>query len=201
MLNFIWGGMIAVSILYSFFAGTSNEVTDALFKGAQGGVELVLSLTGMLCFWSGMMEIAEKAGITAMLAKLFAPVLKRIFKDIDPDSKAFHFISMNISANLLGLGNAATPLGISAMKEMQRKNPDRTAAGNSMVLFIVMNTASLQIIPTTLLTLRSNYGSSDPYSVLPCIWISSLGALLCGIFLAALLNAKTTRLKLSSAEE
>lgn len=190
MMNVIWGAIIAVSIVYSFFAHTTEQVSDAVFKGAQSAVELSISMAGMLCFWSGMMEIAEKSGVTKLISKFFSPVLGRIMPDIDKNSKAFHCISMNISANLLGLGNAATPFGINAMKEMKRLNSDSSYISDSMLVFVVMNTASLQILPTTLLTLRSACNSAAPYEILPCIWLSSSLALVFGVTLALILNKR-----------
>lgn len=192
MLNYIWGIMIVISIVYSLIAGTSQDVTASLFNSADSAVNLVISMAGMICFWTGIMEIAEKSGITNILAKIFSPVLRRLFRDINPNSKAFHYICMNISANLLGLGNAATPFGLSAMKEMQKENTqkNKSIATPSMILFIVMNTSSIQIIPTTLLTLRMNYSSDAPYEVMPCIWITSLISLLVGIILVTMWNYK-----------
>lgn len=192
MLNYIWGIMIVISIVYSFFAGTSQNVTASLFNSAESAVNLVISMAGMICFWTGIMEIAEKSGITNIIAKIFSPVLRRLFRDISPNSKAFHYICMNISANLLGLGNAATPFGLSAMQEMKKQNKanNKLTATPSMILFIVMNTSSIQIIPTTLLTLRMNYSSNAPYEVMPCIWITSIISLLVGIILVTLWNYK-----------
>ena len=133
--------------------------------------------------WSGIMAIAKDAGLTEKLSRLFAPMLKKLFPDIDEHSDAFSYISMNISANLLGLGNAATPLGISAMRELKNTSQSNIAT-DSMVTFVVMNTASIQLLPTTVAVLRRSYGSASPFDVIFCVWISSAAALAVGLCIA-----------------
>ncbi len=187
MMNYIWAGMIFLSLVFSLFTGNTQEVSQSLISGAGEAVELLLSILGVLCFWSGIMEIAKRAKITDMLAMIFAPVLSPLFPCVDKSSEAMHCISLNISANLLGLGNAATPFGLQAMKELQKLNPIRDRASDSQVVFVVMNTASLQLLPTTLCAYRASFGSESPFEVIPCVWLSSAVALLVGITVAKVL--------------
>ena len=184
MMNYIWAGMIILSLLFAFVTGNTEEVSQSLISGAGEAVELLLSIIGVLCFWSGIMEIAKRARITDMLARVFAPVLSPLFPCVDKNSEAMHYISLNISANLLGLGNAATPFGIQAMKELQKLNPIRDRASDSQLVFVVMNTASIQLLPTTLCAYRASFGSESPFEIIPCVWLTSALALVTGVTIA-----------------
>ncbi len=184
MMNYIWAGMIILSLLFAFVTGNTKEVSQSLISGAGEAVELLLSIIGVLCFWSGIMEIAKRARITDMLARVFAPVLSPLFPCVDKNSEAMHYISLNISANLLGLGNAATPFGIQAMKELQKLNPIRDRASDSQLVFVVMNTASIQLLPTTLCAYRASFGSESPFEIIPCVWLTSALALVTGVTIA-----------------
>lgn len=186
MLNYIWGIMIALSVVFAFFTGNTTNLSEGIMNGAEKAVSLLITLFGVMVFWSGIMKIAEKSGLTAQLVKLLSPVLKKIFPDIDENSTAFQCMCMNISANLIGVGNAATPFGLRAMSELQRKNPHKDTATDSMVVFVVMNTASMQLIPATVGYLRQSYGSHEPFSIIPAVLITSATAL--GV---ALLVSKT----------
>ncbi len=190
MLNYIWGALILVSIVCAIATGRVNELSNSITDGAASAISLVISLCGMMCFFSGLMKIADKSGITKVLARVFSPVLSRLFPEYKKESPAFKAICMNITANLLGLGNAATPFGIRAMKLMNEQNSTRGIASNSMVTFVVMNTASLQLIPTMMSAMRSKYGAGDPFDVLPAIWMSSVCALLVGVFVAKVMELK-----------
>lgn len=187
MMNWIWAGMIVLSLIFSVVTGNTKAVSESLVSGAGEAVELLLSILGILCFWSGIMEIAKRAKITDTLAKVFAPLLSPLYSDVDKNSEAMHYISLNISANLLGLGNAATPFGLQAMKELQKFNPVRDRASDSQLIFVVMNTASLQLIPTTLCAYRASFGSEKPFEVIPCVWLCSAVALFVGITVAKVL--------------
>lgn len=173
MLNKIWCGMMLVSIVVAFATGRTQELTAAMNEGAQAAVTLSVSMLGMMCAWTGIMHMAEQAGFVNKLAKLFSPVIRRLFPDFAEEPSVQNKMAMNFSANLLGLGNAATPLGIAAMKEMTRLHPGDTPCRGTM-LFVVINTASLQLIPTYAATLRGNYGSANPYDILPAVWMVSL---------------------------
>lgn len=183
MLSYLFAGMILLSLVFAVVTGNAAALSASVLDSASEAVTLLIKLCGGLCMWSGVMAIAKDVGLTEKLSKLFSPVLKKLFPDVDADSDAFTFISMNISANLLGLGNAATPLGLSAMKELRQTSLNDTAT-DSMVTFVVMNTASLQLIPTTVAVLRRSYGSTAPFDVIFCVWISSAIALAVGLTVA-----------------
>ena len=188
MINYLWGIMIVFSIICSIITGNTQELSSGLMNGAEKAVNLLITLFGVMVFWSGIMKVAEKSGLTSLLVKLLSPMLKKLFPDLDKESVAFQSICMNISANLMGVGNAATPFGLKAMKEMQRKNLRKDTATDSMVVFVVMNTASMQLIPATLGYLRQSYGSTAPFSIIPCVIISSAVALAVALVLATTFN-------------
>lgn len=190
MMNYIWSGMIVLSLVFSLFTGRAQELSQALIEGANSAVELILSVLGVMCFWSGMMEIGKRSGLTSALSRVLRPVLKRLFPDVDEKSEAMNCISLNISANLLGLGNAATPFGLKAMQELKRQSSEGDRATDSMLLFVVMNTASIQLLPTTIGAYRVQFGSENPFDILPCVWVTSLLALLVGITVAKVFSEK-----------
>lgn len=190
MLNFIWAFMMLISFIFAIISGKMQALSSSVLSGANSAVELLISIIGILCFWSGMMEIADKSGITRFLSKIFSPMLSKLFKNVDKDSSAMRYISLNISANLLGLGNAATPFGLSAMKELKTLNHNKGEASDDMLLFVVLNTASLQLVPTTLCAYRQSYGSSAPYEIIPAVWLTSLCALTVGVTVAKVFSKR-----------
>lgn len=192
MMNYIWGFLMLISVLCAFVTGRTAELSAAVLNGAAEAVQLVFTMLGMMCLWTGLMKIADTGGLTSLLAKLFAPVMRRLFPEYKADSPAVKAICMNVTANLLGLGNAATPMGIAAMKEMQKTNPYPEKANNSMAMFVVLNTASLQLMPTTLSVLRARHGAASPFDVVPAIWVTSIAALLAGVAAAKLLEKRNT---------
>lgn len=187
-MDYIWGGMILLSLVFGACNGRMQEVSDAVFSGAGQGVEVCIALLGAMCFWSGLMKIADRSGITIFIGRLCRPIIRVLFPTLEKNSPAAGAMSLNFAANILGLGNAATPLGLKAMKCLQAENPRKDVASDNMLMFVVINTASLQIIPTTVATLRVKYGSVNPLDIMPAIWIASIGALLVGVLLAKLLN-------------
>lgn len=187
MMSYVFGVMIAFSFLFSAVTGTLPALSEGILSSAGDAVQLLITISGMLCMWSGFMRIAKDCGLIEQLSGFFAPLLRRLYPDVDVNSDAFRYISMNISANLLGLGNAATPLGISAMREL-KKHSDSDTATDSMVTFVLMNTASIQLIPTTVAALRKSYGSQQPFDVLLCVWITSVAALAAGLFSSSMLK-------------
>lgn len=188
MLNFVWGGLIIVSVIAALLLGNTDELSAALINSGSSSIELILTMAGIMCLWSGIMKIAEESGYTRAISKVFAPLLKPLFPNLDKKSEAFQSITMNITANLLGLGNAATPFGLKAMKELHTLNNHSDKASDEMVIFVVMNTASLQLLPTTLATLRQTYGSEAPFEVVTAIWISSATALAVALIVACTFN-------------
>lgn len=188
MLNFVWSGLVIISIICSVFLGNTEDLSKALVDSGASSIELIITMAGIICLWTGIMKIAVESGLTSVFAKVFSPLLRPLFPNLDKDSDAFKSISMNISANLLGLGNAATPFGLKAMEQLHTLNNQTDTASNEMVIFVVMNTASLQLLPTTLASLRQSYGSSAPFEIIVPVWISSACALTAALICACTLN-------------
>lgn len=193
MMSYVIFAMMALSILCGALAGRMELVSNAILSGCGEGVSLALSLAGTLCLWSGIMKIAEQSGLTEKISLAFRPLTRRLFPSIPPDSRAMGAITMNLSANLLGLGNAATPLGITAMTELERQAGFPQEATLDMVTFVVLNTASLQLLPTTNAYLRLAAGSANPMEILPAVWISSTVSISIGVLFTRLLNRRQRR--------
>ena len=180
-MAWIWTGMAVLSILCGLATGRGDLVAAAAVEGAQAAVELCVSIAGMLCLWTGIMEIMRRSGLAEGLSRLLRPVLSVLFPQVSGDRGVMDSISANVSANLLGLGNAATPLGIEAVRRMERKSPG--TASDAMCMLVVCNTASIQLIPTTVASVRAAAGSSSPFDILPAVWLAS--ALSVGVGIAA----------------
>ena len=195
MMNYVWPVLIGFSFLASLLTGNLSELSTSVVDAAQSAVELLLRLLAMMCLWSGVMEIAEQAGITKIFSKLLSPVLRLIFPRLKNEKNALEAISMNISANILGIGNAATPLGIEAMRRLQEINGNTAIASDEMVVFVVMNTAALRLIPTTVATLRAQHGSANPMEILPATILTSVAALFVAISSAKLGNSLSNHRK------
>lgn len=180
MLNIVWIILVVLSSAFIMVCGKA-DFTLVLQSGIESATELSLSLIGIMAFWGGFMEIAEQSGITEIFSKILSPIIKPIFPELKNDQSSRRAISMNITANLLGLGNAATPLGVEAMRRMNENNPDKSRATDSMATFVVINTASVQLVPVTTAVLRAKYGSEEPMAILPAVLASSLAALLVGL--------------------
>lgn len=180
-MNYIFPIMVTSSLIFAFFNGTVNETVQACFDGASKSVEMVLSFAGIMCMWSGFLKIAESGGAMKVMAKLISPVSKFIFPKLNKDSKAMQYITANISANLLGVGNAATPAGIKAMDELDKINSEPDCASDEMSIFTVINTASLQLVPTTVIALRAAAGSQNPQMIVPAVVVSSLVSVICAV--------------------
>ena len=184
-MAWIWTGMVALSVLCGLAGGRAEAVTAAALEGAQGAVELCISMAGMLCLWMGVMEIMRRSGLTEKLSRLLPPVLRLLFPQEAGDRAVMDSISANISANLLGLGNAATPLGIEAVRRMGRKSPG--TASDAMCMLVVCNTASIQLFPTTVAAVRAAAGSRAPFDILPAVWLASALSVAVGIAACKLL--------------
>lgn len=180
-MAWIWTGMAVLSILCGLATGRGDLVAAAAVEGAQAAVELCVSIAGMLCLWTGVMEIMRRSGLAEGLSRLLRPVLSALFPQVSKDRGVMDSISANVSANLLGLGNAATPLGIEAVRRMERKSPG--TASDAMCMLVVCNTASIQLIPTTVASVRAAAGSTAPFDILPAVWLAS--ALSVGVGIAA----------------
>lgn len=190
MLNYIWSGLIIISVICSLILGNTTELSKALIDSGASSIQLILTMAGIMCLWSGIMNIAVESGLTQLFAKIFAPLLRPLFPKLNKNSGAFQSITMNISANLLGLGNAATPFGLKAMEQLHTLNDRKNIASNEMIIFVVMNTASMQLLPTTLATLRQAYGSAAPFEIIVPVWISSAFSLMVALVIACTFNAQ-----------
>lgn len=186
MLNYIWGGMIVISLVVSVFTGRVEATAAAAVEGAGAAVEMCITLLGIMCLWTGLARIGERAGLVDLLAKVLRPLTRFLFPALKQNAAALGSVVMNMVANLFGMGNAATPLGIKAMGELHELNRHSSRASNAMCMFVVLNTASIQLVPTTLISLRQTYGSAEPGVVILPIWIVSLCALTVGITAAKL---------------
>lgn len=162
----------AIALVFSAINGTLAELSSGMLEKAGEAVTVALSLCGIMCFWCGLMKVAEKAGIVKWISSLLSPVITFLFRGVKKGSRAAQLISLNLAANIMGLGNATTPLGIKAMQELAAESSGE--ASDSMIMLTVLNTASLQIIPTTAAALRAAQGASQPMEILPCVWIVSL---------------------------
>jgi len=188
MIKWIFAVMLIISAVLGAAEGNISEVSSAALNSCVEAVELCIYLTGGMCMWGGIMRVAEKSGITDVIARIFRPLLKLLFRGIDTNGKAFHAICMNITANLLGLGNAATPLGLEAMKRLEEEEGKSDITSRNMVIFVVLNTASITLIPTTAASLRLKHGSEAPMEILPCVLITSACALAVGLITAIVLD-------------
>lgn len=187
MLNYVWMVMLTIGFLLGILNGRTEEVVKAAVESAGYAVQLGIGLLGILCLWSGIMAIAEKSGLINMLARLAKPFLKLLFPEISGNNSAMGAILMNLSANFLGLGNAATPLGLKAMSELQSVNRCKERATDPMCMFLVLNTSAFQLIPATVIALRTEAHSADPTEIIVTVWIASLCAAIAGITAARLL--------------
>lgn len=186
LLSVIFSVLMIISVISAFITGRLDELSEAVLNEPVNAVELCIYLCGGMCFWGGIMRVAEKSGITEGLTKLFSVLLGGLFKGLDKNGRAFRAICMNITANMLGLGNAATPLGIEAMKAIAEEEKAEGTATPSMVIFTVMNTASVTLIPSTALSMRMKYGSESPLEIVIPVWITSAAALAVSLTAAVL---------------
>lgn len=189
-MAWLWTAMTALSLLFGLLTGNAGALGTAALEGAADAVELCVSMAGVMCLWSGVMELMNRCGLADALSALFRPLLRRLMPRAARDAQTLSAISANLSADLLGLGNAATPLGIRAARRMSRSCGG--VADDELCLFVVLNTASLQLIPTTLSGVRSALGCADAFDILPAVWLTSAAALLSGV-LAAKLFARLWR--------
>lgn len=184
-MTIIWTGMVVISVLCGAATGRGSEVAAAAVEGSRAAIELCLSIGGMLCLWTGVMEVMRRSGLAQKLSRLLRPVLKGLFPSVSREEEIMDSISANVSANLLGLGNAATPLGLEAARRMSKKSPG--VASDALCMLVVCNTASIQLIPTTVATVRAASGCETPFDILPAVWLASAlsvsaGVVACKIF-------------------
>lgn len=183
-MNYVFFGLIFISVIAGIFNNTLSDVVNSILIGCETAVKIALSLIGIMAFWLGIMRIAEKSGLIKWLSKIIYPIVKHLFRDIKKDSPAVGDITMSLSANALGLTNAATPIGLKVMKELQEDNPSKDFATDSMCMFLGMNTAGFQIIPATVIAILAGLGSKNPTAiVLPTLIVTTLS------FITAIITA------------
>lgn len=185
MLNNIWPILIIISIIYAIIAGNLENLNLAITSSSESAVSLTLTLIGTTCLWSGLIEIASNTNIIKYLKKFLRPVITRLFPNLN--SLVYDKVTMNIISNILGLGNAATPLGLQAMEEMQKENLNKEYLSDNMMILIVLNTSSLQIIPTTIIAIRTSLGSNNPTRIIFPVWFSTICAGIVGIIVTKLI--------------
>ena len=173
IMSWIWTGLVAVSLLAAIASGNTAALSAAVPQGAQAGITLAISIAGSICLWTGVGKLMEKAGFTVFLSRLLRPLLHRVFPSTRKDKQLAGVLSANICANFLGLGNAATPMGIQAAQRLALKYPDGIA-GDELCRLIVLNTASIQLITATVAAVRSSLGCTSPFDILPAVWLTSL---------------------------
>ena len=176
MLNIIWPAFILISFAYGMLQGNVQQINQSIFDSATNAVELSITFFATSCLWNGIMKIAQETTFVNKLTKALRPIINFLFPDIKENEKAKKEISMNIIANILGLGNAATPLGLKAMKTLQKENNKKDTISNSMAMFIVINTASLQLIPTTVIAIRTSLNSNNPTQIIFPVWGATIAA-------------------------
>ena len=187
VMSWIWTGIVLISLVFSLFSGRGAQLSSAVTQGAQAGVTLCISIAGSICLWSGVGNLMDKAGLTEKLAALLRPLLKLLFPSTKTDPQLGKHISANMCANFLGLGNAATPMGIKAVKRMINSRKP-TLATDEMCRLIVLNTASIQLIPANVAAVRTALGCKNPFDILPAVWVTSLCSAGLGVALACLLG-------------
>ena len=191
-MAWVWTGMVTLSLIFGLLSGNLDAVASAALEGARSAVELSLSMAGVLCLWSGVMEIMNACGLSEGLAGLFRPILRRLLPNASKDPETLAAVSANVSANLLGLGNAATPLGIRAARRMAKGCGG--VASDELCRLVVLNTASIQLIPATIASVRAAAGCKTPFDILPAVWMTSALSVTVGLLAAWLLSRGRRRL-------
>ncbi len=187
MLNILWPLFLIISLTYAIFFGSLPDTNKAIFTSVQDAITLCITIVGTMCLWCGIIKIAMETSLIKKIKKILKPLLKILFPELKEKDNAYKEISLNIITNFLGLGNAATPLGLKAMDSLQQKNTKKNELSNSMIIFIVLNTASIQLIPTTVIAIRNSLNSKDPTQMLVPVWIATFCALISAIISAKLI--------------
>lgn len=193
MVNLIWVFLTVIGIVFAMFNGTMEEVNEAVFKGGKEAVTISIGLISVLVFWLGLMKIAEQAGLLEVLGKLFKPIVSRLFPEVPSEHPAMGYMISNMMANLFGLGNAATPLGIKAMEQLKVLNGDSDAVSRSMITFLAINTSSITLIPATVIGIRMTYGSESPTNIVGPTLLATIISGICAIFIDRYYHYRRTR--------
>ncbi len=187
MVNYIWAFFIITGIVYAFFTGKTDVINSEIISSASTSINMILTILPIMCLWLGLMNIAKESGLLKIMSNNISPIVKKLFPEIPKDHEALSLISSNIIMNMLGLGNAATPFGLKAMKSMQELNKNKDVASRSMITFLVINTASVTIIPTTVISFRVINGATNPTDILLSSIITTILSCLIGLILDRLL--------------
>ena len=188
MLNHIWLGLVVAAVVLGGINGKIEDVTRSAIEAAGNSVTIAIGLVGVMALWLGIMKIAEESGLVRVLAKLIAPVLRRLFPDVPPDHPAMGSMLLNIAANTLGLSNAATPLGLKAMEDLETLNPHPGVATDAMCIFLTINTAGVQLIPASMISLMASAGSKDPTAIIGTTFAATAISLVAGVAAAKLME-------------
>ena len=183
MINKIWCFFVIISVIFSLLNGNIEAVNQSIFSSINDTTQMVINLFGSMCFWCGIIKIISETSLQEKLKKIISPLNKKIFKNLDKNSKAYDHITVNMVTNMLGIGNAATPAGLKAVEELEKENPEKNRLTDEMILFIAINTASLQIIPTNVIAIRNSLNSENPSGIIIAVWFSSIMTFISIIFL------------------
>jgi len=184
----IWSLMLIIVIIFTFVNGTADTLIEHITQASTNAIENVITLAGMMCFWTGIFNILKHTFLIEKLANFVKPIMSKLFKKDEIDDDIMQDVALNVTSNAIGVGNAATVFGINATKKMQAKNKDKDKPNDSMAAFVLLNTASIQLIPTTMISLRALYGSRNPGEIILSVWIVTITALIVGITAIKILN-------------
>lgn len=187
MISYVWVLLLLLAVVTGLITGRMPQVSSAATLGASEAVSLCLSIAGIMCLWSGVMELMSASGLARHIAKLLKPLLRPLFGEASHDKEAMEHVSANITANLLGLSNAATPIGLRAAQRLHRLSGGR-GASDTLLTLVILNSASIQLIPTTVAAVRASYGASQPYDIMPAIWCASILSVLAAVTAARILS-------------
>ena len=188
MMNYIWPIFIICSIIYAILVGNIDVINNNIFDSCKNAVELSITFLGTVCLWTGLMEIVKNTSMIEKLKKMIRPLMKILFPKINRNDIVYEEISMNIIANILGLGNAATPMGLKAMESLEKINKNKGNITSDMMTLIILNTASIQLIPTTVIAIRSSLGANNASNIIVPVWISTICAAIAGIVITKIIT-------------
>ena len=190
MMNYIWCAIILLSVVFSVACGNTADLSSTIIASGKDSIEFLIGILGIFCFWGGIMNVIEKSGLNKLFSKALSPIIRLLFKEVDPKSKLFDAISLSMAAGLLGLGNASTPLGISVMKKFAKDRTNEYTATNNMVMFVVLNSTALKVFPSTIAAVRQNNGAANPLDFLTASLVASFASAATGIILTKILGGK-----------
>ena len=193
MVNIIWAGLIIIAIIYSFLTGNIETINNGILTHATSGMNLIIEMMPLIVLWTGIMKIAEDAGLLKVFSKILNPILSKLFPSLNKDHKALGYIASNIAANMLGLGSAATPFGLKAMDELQKDNPRKDTATEAMITFLILNTGGVTLIPTTVIALRIMHGSANPTEIIITSILATFVSSISGLILDYIIRRRNQK--------